>query len=85
MPSPPSLFWLVNRKEGQPGSTAATPSWGAALPAFPYSLISLDVRAMIHVLWSFTWVTYRLLLCLLSIQSSYQLGRAGRALSVFTP
>lgn len=58
MPSRPSLFWLVNRKEGQPGSTAATPSWGAALPAFPYSLISLDVRAIIHVLWSFTWVTY---------------------------
>lgn len=77
MPYPPSLFWLVNRKEGQPGSTAATPSWGAALPTFPYSLISLDVRGMIHVLWSSPWLTYRLLLCLLSVQSSYQ--RAGQA------
>lgn len=76
--SPPSLFWLVNRKEGQPGSTAATPSWGAALPTFPYSLISLDVRAMLHVLWSSPWLTYRLLLCLFC---PVKLGRAGRALS----
>lgn len=38
MPSPPSLFWLVNRKEGQPGSTAATPSWGGCPPHF--SLLS---------------------------------------------